>query len=172
MDTEKLSQLNDRFQKKEITEVEFLREKKKLYDGEFRNQSSALKEATELPFGLSESNYMCLMNLIILLPSAGWIISIVLWLVGKDKSAEVDQQGKAIVNWLITWALLFVAVSVLVTISFAGSLVLSPTMVAGSLTMIPVVLLGLAMFILPIIGAVKSSGGKAFTYPLSIKVLK
>ena len=140
MDTERLKELNDLFQQGKITEAEFLREKKKLYDGEFRNQSTSLQEETDLPLGLSEKNYLCLMNLIILLPSAGWIISILLWFAGKDKSQQVNQQGKWIINWFVTWAILIFACTGLFAASF--------------------------------IGAVKSSEGKAFRYPLSIQFLK
>lgn len=172
MDTQKLKELNDLFQQGKITEAEFLREKKKLYDGEFRNQSTSLQEETDLPLGLSEKSYLCLMNLIILLPSAGWIISILLWVAGKDKSPEINNQGKWIINWLITWAILLFGCAGLITVSFIGAITISPTAIAGSLIMIPVVFLGLAGFIFPIVGAIKSSEGKAFRYPLSIRFLK
>ena len=167
-----MKELNDLFQAGKITETEFLREKKKLYDGEFRNQSEALQEEKELPLGLSENSYLCLMNLIILLPSAGWIISIILWVAGKDKSPLVDSQGKSIINWFITWIILLVVCVGLFSTSFISALVISPLAILGSGFMIPIILFGLISFIFPIIGAIKGADGSVFRYPLSIRFLK
>ena len=90
-------------------------------------------------------------------PFLGLVIPIILWAIAKDKSTLVDQHGKNVLNWQITYLICF-TVSVSLIIVFVGFL------------LVPVVIiLGIAF---PIIGAVKANEGTMWKYPLSIPFFK
>jgi uncharacterized protein len=86
-------------------------------------------------------------------PLAGFIAPLVIWLTMKDESPEIDAHGRVVVNWIITSVIYW-------TIAIALCLVL----IGIPLVMI----LGAISVIFPIIGAVKASNGVLWKYPLSI----
>jgi uncharacterized Tic20 family protein len=110
--------------------------------------------------GMKPNTYCMLMHLSQLLnccPPFGIIVPIVLWALGKDKNAQIDQHGKIVLNWIIS-AFIYGMVSAILTIVFVGILCL-------------IVLCCLAI-VFPIIGAVKANDGVAWKYPLSITFFK
>jgi len=91
-----------------------------------------------------------------LLPLAGVIVPLTLWLVKKNDSRVIDQHGRIVMNWLIS-ALIYAIVLGFLCIIVIG---------------IPfVIVLGILAFIYPIIGAVKASSGETWSYPGSIRFL-
>ena len=71
------------------------------------------------------------MNLIVLLPYIGWILSIVAWVVAKEKSEKIDKQGKNILNWMISYLLYAIAISfILMFITIIGGIL---TLVVGGI---------------------------------------
>jgi uncharacterized Tic20 family protein len=104
--------------------------------------------------GMNPNTFCMLMHLSQLLgPIFGMAVPIVLWAIGKDKSAQVDQQGKFVVNWIISLYIYGLA---------AGGLCLVGV---GLLLILGLLILG---FVFPVIGAVKANNGIAWKYPLSI----
>ena len=95
MDYRKLDELNKLRISGALTDEEFEQEKQKILN----------KETPKGILGLSENSYMGIMNFVLLIPTWGWIISIIAWIVGKDKSEAVSTQGKYIFNWLISWSI-------------------------------------------------------------------
>lgn len=87
----------------------------------------------------------------------GFIPSLVVWLVYKDKSAFVEDQAKEALNFQITMTIGFV-------ISFFLMIIL-----IGILTFWVLAILNL---IFCIIGAVKSSSGEQYRYPFAIRLIK
>lgn len=96
-----------------------------------------------------------------------WIIGpLIIWLVKKDSSKFVDDQGKEVINWGITitiaWVILFII-----------GLVLSHIPILGFLVMM---LLRLALFacalIFTIMGAMQVSKGIAYRFPFSLRLIK
>ena len=87
----------------------------------------------------------------------GFIGPLIIWLMKKDQSQFVDDQGKEVLNWCITmvaaWIVCFILVFVLI------GLFLMP-------------LVGLLHLIFTIMGAVRVSGGVAYRYPFAIRLLK
>ena len=87
----------------------------------------------------------------------GFLGALVIWLIKKDQSAYVDEQGKEALNFQITmliavvgaWMLMFVLI---------GFLLLPLLLVAN--------------FVLCILAAVAASNGKNYKYPLAIRLLK
>ena len=90
MDYRKLDELNKLRISGALTDEEFEQEKQKILN----------KETPKGILGLSENSYMGIMNFVLLIPTWGWIISIIAWIVGKDKSEAVSTQGKYIFNWV------------------------------------------------------------------------
>jgi len=82
---------------------------------------------------------------------------LIVWLIKKDDSAEVDRQGRKALNFQITWTIYLVASAILILLVIG--LILLPA-------------IGLAMLILVIVAAVKVNNGDDFKYPLTIKFLK
>jgi len=96
-----------------------------------------------------------------------WLIGpLIIWLVKKDSSKFVDDQGKEVINWGITitiaWVALIVVGMILSHIPFLGFLVM--------------LLLRLALFvcalIFNIIGAMQVSKGIAYRYPFALRLIK
>ena len=153
----------------------------KLTDEEFEQEKQKIlnKETPKGILGLSENSYMGIMNFVLLIPTWGWIISIIAWIVGKDKSEAVSTQGKYIFNWLISWSIYTLIIGLIFAGQFIGGIIgaiASPlSLLSGSLFNIgtlPFVLLFILYFVFPIIGGVKGLDGKLWKYPLSIPFLK
>ena len=86
-------------------------------------------------------------------PLAGFIAPLVIWLTMKDESPEIDAHGRVVVNWIITsviwWAIAIALCMVLIGIPL-------------------VIILGAVSVIFPIVGAIKASNGVVWKYPTSI----
>ena len=92
------------------------------------------------------------------IPFAGSIIGpLVLWLIKRGESPYLDEVGKEVLNFNISW--------------FIYSLVagLSIFVLIG-IVLLPVV--WLVWFILVIVAAIQASGGKFHRYPLTIRFIK
>jgi len=101
-----------------------------------------------------EKNMGMLCHLLGLLSFIGPLI---IWLLKKDESKFIDDNGKEALNFQITIALAYVVSMFLMFV------------VIGILLM-PVVMI--LWFVFTIIGAVKTSEGKSYRYPLTIRLLK
>jgi uncharacterized Tic20 family protein len=112
-------------------------------------------------WGMSESNFMTFMHLSqfagFILPVAGYAAPIAMWITNKDQNEKIDQQGKYIVNFIISMVI-YLTVSSILMIILIGFLLLP--------------ILGVIGIVLPIIGALKSSKGEVWKYPLSIQFIK
>jgi uncharacterized protein len=111
--------------------------------------------------GLDLPNYLALMHgsqfAGFILPGAGLIVPIVLWVVAKDNYPEVDIEGKHILNWMISELIYGVV---------AGILCL---FVIGIPLLIGVVIAGL---VLPLIGLIEATQGRSYKYPMAIEFIK
>jgi uncharacterized Tic20 family protein len=87
----------------------------------------------------------------------GFVGPLVLWLVKKDSSPFVDDQGEEVLNWCITMAIAYVACFLLMFVLIGVFLM-------------PVRFL--AHLILTIAGAVQASKGVAYRYPFALRLLK
>ena len=129
-------------------------------------------------FGMKPNTFCMMLHLSQLfnfwVPPCGIVLPIVLWAIGKDKSPQVDQHGKIILNWLIS---LFVYMAIGVVVAIGGVIFsILVTVAIGFSTPIGLVffgaiasLLGIPAIIFPVIGALKANEGTAWDYPLSIR---
>lgn len=94
----------------------------------------------------------------VVLPTLGQIIGpLVIWLIKRNESPFIDQQGKAALNFQI---------SITIYLCIAGLLCL---VVIGFVLFPLIVIFDLVMIIK---ASVKASDGESFQYPLTIKFLK
>jgi uncharacterized Tic20 family protein len=99
-----------------------------------------------------------------LLALAGYVIPfgniigpLIIWLIKKDESAFVDDQGKESLNFQIT-----VTIAILVCIPLMLVLI--------GIILMPVI--AIAALILVIVATVSAAGGTAYRYPMTIRLIK
>jgi hypothetical protein len=154
MKYEDLKILDELREKGSITEEEYQREKEKIL-----NDSSTSFNVGKKPlFGMTEKTYIMLMHLTqfagVLIPLAGFIVPILMWVANKDNNSNVDLHGKNILNFMISFAI-YAAVA---TITIIG---------------IPVaVVIGILYIVFVIIATVKANNGEYWKYPLTIQFIK
>jgi uncharacterized Tic20 family protein len=86
---------------------------------------------------------------------------LIVWMLKKEESPEIDEAGKDAVNFQLTMLLAGIAAGIL-CITIIGLIVGIPLAIA----------VGLAAVVLPIVGAVKTANGDGFRYPFAYPFLK
>ena len=143
-----------------LSEEEFLREKERLLSA---TPSAIGQPAHRGPFwGLDRNTFAMLLHLsqfagYVLIPLAGWVLPVVMWVVAKDQDELIDRHGRIVINWLLS-VLIYGCVSAILCIVVIGFPLLAALAVVGVL--------------FPILGAVRASDGVAWRYPLSIPFLR
>ncbi len=91
-----------------------------------------------------------------------WFIgALVIWLIKKDESKFVDDQGKEALNFQISVAIVGVAFGVLSLIPFVGC-------VTGILSLA----VWAALIVFSILGTVEANKGVPYRYPFSLRLIK
>ena len=87
---------------------------------------------------------------------------LIIWLIKKDQSRFVDDQGKEALNFSLNVLLLTIAGFLfgIVTLGF-GFLLAGPLLVA----------IGVLAIVMPIIAGMKANAGEAYRYPLIIRIV-
>ena len=80
-----------------------------------------------------------------------------MWATNKDKSSIIDQHGKNILNWMISFYI-YVSISAILILLIVGIFAL--------------IALGVIAVIFAIIGAIKANNNEIFNYPLTITFIK
>lgn len=175
MDYKKLEELNNLRQAGALTEEEFEREKQKL----FAEDCATEEKAAQLPLGIDETAYLALVNFLLLIPTIGWIASIILWIIGRPGSEKLNRQGKYIFNWLITWILIGIILTFAWILSLTTAsigIIHNTTYASGAIGIMILILITIALCLLtlifPIIGGIKGLNGDTWKYPVSIPFLK
>jgi len=91
------------------------------------------------------------------LPLAGFIVPLVMWLMKKDEHSLVDQHGKNVMNWLISFFIYGIISFILIFVGI-GILMLWA--------------LGILNIIFAIVGGLKASNGEVWAYPFTIRFLQ
>lgn len=91
---------------------------------------------------------------------AGFVGPLVIWLIKREESPFVNDQGKEALNFQIT-----------VTIGYVVMLVLSFIPVVGCFTSIVMVLIGIASIVFSIIGGLAANKGTAYRYPFALRLI-
>lgn len=144
-DSDEIKKLHELKESGAITEEEFTRSKEKLLSREPAPAIDVNSWATIIH--LSQ-----LLGLLI--PVAGWVVPIILWVLKKNDSPFIDANGRIVINWIIS-EFIYAMVCVLLCLILIGIPLLIVLMVLG--------------VVFPIIGGVKASNGEAWPYPMSIR---
>lgn len=91
-----------------------------------------------------------------IIPFGNIIVPLIIWIVKKDESNFINDQGKEVLNFQITLSIALVVLMVLF-FTFIGSI---PAIIGF-------ISVGIVDVILPIIGAIKASEGEYYRYPFS-----
>jgi len=105
------------------------------------------------------SNYLSMIT-----AGLGIVAPILMWVFVKDYSPFVDQNGRNVINAMISY---FIYTLVLVILGAALLVVL-----VGFVFLLLAGLLAILMLIFPAIGAIKASSGEAWRYPFTIDFIR
>lgn len=95
------------------------------------------------------------------IPFGNLLGPVVIWMMQRDKSALVDDQGKEVVNFQLT-----------MTIAFAAALVLAVTVIGLFVAVPAFAALPVVQILFTVLGAMKANEGVAYRYPLTIRFIK
>jgi len=87
----------------------------------------------------------------------GFIVPLVIWLTNRDKIYQMDEHGRAIINFRISM-ILYVLLCV-------------PLILFFGLGILGFIIIGVLYFILPILNAIKASNGERPNYPFSLTII-
>lgn len=161
MDIEKLRHLHQLKEEGVLSEEEFQQQKQKLLD-QSNTPNPEFKAATApvASGSLDQQQYAMFIHFSLLLglvlPMIGLILPLVLWLTKKDNS-YIDQHGRTVANWLISY-IIYAFVSFLLVFLIIGV----PMLIA----------LAVCHVVFAILGGIKAKDGELWQYPLSIKFFK
>ena len=131
--------------------------------------------------GMKPNTYCMLLHLSQILNfcamPCGIIVPIVLWILNKNQSPQVDLHGKIILNWQISLFVYMVACVMITVTGFIFSIFMAVAtgipLRFGVILAFPVgFVLGILALVFPIIGALKANEGTVWKYPLSIQFFK
>ena len=88
----------------------------------------------------------------------GLIVPLILWITQKDKVADMDEHGKAILNFQIS--------------IFLYAIIAIPAILIIGLGILALIIIGVLGFILPIVNAIKASNNEKPNYLISIRFIK
>lgn len=120
-----------------------------------------MEERVYQPWGMELKSFCTLMHfsqlLSFLIPGLGIIFPIVMWAMHKEQSPEIDNHGKVIFNWMLSF-LIYVIVCFILSV-----------IVIGMFGLIALVILDI---IFVIIAGIKANDDILWKYPLSINFFK
>lgn len=90
------------------------------------------------------------------IPLGNVVGPLIIYLIKKDEYEFVAQEGKEVLNFQITWSIIFIISTVLIIVGI------------GILMLIG---FGIAWLVLVILGSVAANNGESYKYPLTIKFL-
>lgn len=181
---EALEKLQSLLEKGILTEEEFKKEKEKLLADAKPLTISETKDF----FGLEENTYAMLIHLAatatIFYFFIGAVSAFLLWVTHKDKYINIDNHGRIVLNWLLTFIVVLVAlVVVLFILDLCGFFTISSPSFPSSpyqvrhISYVGFVFLFFLLYMIlniiqSIVGAIKAKSGKLWRYPLSIPFIK
>lgn len=122
-----------------------------------------------------DKGYLILMSLsalgFLFFPILGIILPLIFWILKKDKLKNVDELGKSILNFEITWSIVFFSYLILL---FMGvfSILRHITPFSVLKVYIPIIILYIYNFTIIIINTVRVSKGRKYKYIPSLRIFK
>ena len=157
---EALERLHQLREKGVISEEEFQAEKEKILSGFGGAHESGKQNSSGMIWGMEPNTFLLLLHLSQLLglviPLAGLVMPLILWLTNKDQFPVVNKHGTMIANWMIT-TLIGAVAGIILSIIFIGFLLL--------------IALAVCNILFIILGAVSASKGEYWPYPMRIQFI-
>ncbi len=129
-------------------------------------------ENNEQPWGMNTNTYCMLMHLSQLLSILFWglglVVPIVMWVANKDRFYEVDQQGKSLLNWLISLTIYGLVLAILALVLLSMGIVGNLGFFTAYIFIVLYMVVGLFIFVCVIVSAIKANDGTLWEYPLTI----
>lgn len=161
--SQELERLSELRQRGVLSEEEFQSAKARVLAQEGGSGSAGGEDFFEraVSWGSQENSWGALIHLSqfcgYLVPLGGFIVPILLWQMRNKDSALIDQNGRVVMNWIISHLIWWV---IAVTLSFV-------------LIGLPILwFLGIVTVVFPVVGAFQALRGKVWGYPGSIPFLK
>lgn len=92
-----------------------------------------------------------------IIPFGNIIGPLIIWLVKKDESSFVDEQGKESLNFQISVTIYCIVAAILVVVIIGIFLLIG---------------IGILILVLVIVAAIKANNGESFEYPLTIRFVR
>jgi len=146
---EDLKLLDELREKGSITEEEYQREKAKILNG------TPPPPPNSSFFVSDERLYTIIMHLSQF--ASAIIIPLIMWILGRERSRAVDQHGKNIINFWISYAIYGFIAGILVFVLIGIPLL---------------VVLGIVVFVSIIIATIKAANGETWRYPFTIEFIR
>ena len=112
-------------------------------------------------WGMDEPTFSMLLHLSsfmsMAVPFAGIVLPVVMWATNKNESPIIDEHGKNVINWIISF-IIYAFISALLCLVIIGFPMLMTLFICS--------------IVFTIIGAVKANSGKVWKYPMSIQFFK
>jgi len=134
------------------------------------------------PWNMDLNTYCMLMHLSLfassIFPIAGIILPLIMWQQFKKQSNKIDQNGKNIMNFILTTIIAGVAIFVVLIVIFALILVPEPngydliSLFFLVIFALLIIAFGIGYVVLVILAAIKSYNNEIGTYPLTFKFIK
>ncbi|WP_291867056.1 helix-turn-helix domain-containing protein [Maribacter sp.] len=123
-----------------------------------------------------DKGYLTVMSLsalaFLFFPILGIIIPLVFWILKKDKLKNVDKIGKSILNFEITWTIIFFSYFILLFLGVFNGLMthISPSIITK--IYIPVILLYFYNFVVIVVNTIRISKNKKTKYIPAFRIFK
>lgn len=111
-----------------------------------------------------EKNYamgLHMSGLAVLFTGLGFLGPLVMWLIKKDESEWIDQQGKEAVNFHLS-TLIWVLICIVLIITIIGALIAIPGLIV----------IGILQIVMSILAGIRAANGETARYPMTIRFIK
>lgn len=113
------------------------------------------------PWGMDLKQFNMLMHFAqfagFIVPLGGFILPFVMWSTNKEMHNSIDENGKNIINWMIS-SVIYAIVFIILIFLIIGV----PLLIA----------LGICSIVFTVIGGIKASNGEIYRYPFSFTFMK
>jgi len=123
-----------------------------------------------------DKGYLILMSLsalgFLFFPILGIILPLVFWILKKDKLKNVNELGKSMLNFEITWSIVLFSYFILLFLGVFSSIFRHITPFSVFKAYVPIIILYIYNFTIIIINTVRVSKGKKYKYIPSLRMFK
>lgn len=100
--------------------------------------------------------HLLALSVLIGIPFGNVVGPLIIYLIKKDEFEFVREQGREVLNFQITWTLIFIVSSILIFIGIG---------------VVMLIAFGIAWLVLVIVGTVTAGNGSTYNYPFSIEFI-